>query len=302
MPKNIIVGKILTCLSLIVLSFFLSYDACAGAWTVPKHKFWGEYNFKWQWADEEFDAGRNRVDKSQDAHSWEFIMAPKFEFGVTDWFNILGSLEYKESKYKEYDRPTSWGPFRRKNHGISSVTIGGKIRFIEDPVVLSGQVDVSIYPGYGNYNGDDPAFRNQPSIGDGEDSVELRGLIGKEFNIPLGHEDRSVKCYVGAETGYRIKNRDVNNDIPFFLEGGFWPLDWLLLKAEVDGYVSHDSTGNVEKDYAIWRAGAVWQILAGNSVTKQGKTFNIEFQYGQTFWGRNTDAFQELILKVQTQF
>ena len=300
-------AKIILMLAVLALGmFFSSKKAFAGAWTVPKYKVWGELTFKWNWSKFDYSPENHLDHKSNDGRSWGWSMEPKVEYGITDWFNVLASVEYKESKYKEYGRAAGNGPFRRKNNGITAIRLGGKLRFLEKPAVVSGLVKVHIYPGYGNNDGDDPAFRNQPSIGDGEDTLELRGLIGKEFFVPLGmlfnEGDYSLKCYGGFEAGYAIKNRDVCNNFPYLIEAGFWPLDWLLIKTEIDGIFSHDGTGTVEKEYAIWRIGPVFQVLSGDSVTKQGKMFNIELQYGNTFWGRNTAADQEFIVKAQSQF
>ena len=68
-------------------------------------------------------------------------------------------------------------------------------------------------------------------------------------------------------------------------------------------YKTQDGTGEYEQSYGIWRAGAVWQIFGGDSVLRQGdKLFNLEFDYGMTIWGKNTTAYQEFTMKVQTQF
>lgn len=294
--KKIILSLIL----FVVMACFFLQNAFAGAWTVSKNKIWGEQYFKWHWAREDFDDDRAGDEKKNDGQAWGWVMEPKFEYGIRNWLNLLCAVEYKESKYKEYDRPASWGAFRRKNHGISSLKVGGKLRFIEEPVVLSGQLKVFIYPGYGNYHGDDPAYRNQPSIGDGDDAVEFRVLAGKRFKLPVG-ENKLLQCYAGAESGYRARNRDVCNDIPFFVEGGIWPYKWLLLKSEVDGYITLDGTGSIAKEYAVGRIGPVFQILAGNPITKEGKQFNLELQYGHTFWGRNTSKDHEIVLKIQFQ-
>jgi len=229
-------------------------------------------------------------------------MEPKLEFGVTDWLTLLTSLEYKEAKYKEYDRDETWGPFRRKNHGIQYIKIGGKLRVLQKPVVLSAQLKGFIYPGYGNYRGDDPALRNQPSIGNGDDALELRGLIGKEFYLPLYYNDWSLKCYANGEAGYRWKNKEICNDVPFLIETGAWLCKNFLLKGEVDGYLVHGATGSIKSRYAIWRIGGLFAFLGGDPIARRGKQFNIEFQYGQTFAGKNTNADQELVLKLQTQF
>lgn len=289
---------------LIALIFSTEY-AFAGAWTVPKHKVWGEYYMKWDWAKQEFlsNGKRRTLTDGNNARSWEFVMEPKIEFGVTDWFTAMAGLEYKQSHYKEYGRPAAWGPFARKNNGVTNIKLGGRWRLMENPFVFSAQGRVFIYPGYGNYHADDPAFTNQPSIGKGDDAFELRAMLGKTFEIPipLTNEFR-LPCYIGAETGYRWRTRHVSNDIPYFVEGGFWPVNWLLIKSELDGYKAHGGTGSIKESYGIWRIGGVWQVF-GDSVLRQGdKLFNIEFQYGMTLYGKNTTAFEEWVLKVQTQF
>jgi len=278
-------------------------QAFAGAWTVPKYKVWGEYYMKWDYAKEAFtsEGKKKQLGLGNDARSWEFVMEPKIEYGITNDLTGMASIEYKESHYKEYGRPDTWEPFARKNHGITNIKLGGRYRILQNPVVMSAQARVFIYPGYGNFHGDDPAYTNQPSIGYGDDAFEMRGLVGKNFSIPLTKKFK-LPCYLGAETGYRWRTRHVCNDIPYFVEGGFWPFSWLLIKSELDGYRSHGGTGSIKEDYGIWRIGPSWQIF-GDSVLRQGdKMFNIEFQYGMTLWGKNTNAFQEWILKVQTQF
>ena len=289
-------------LAFALVSLFFIQNAFAGAWTVPKYKVWGEYYMKWDYAQKQYNSEGSLVHLNNKARSWEFVMEPKLEFGVTDWLTALASLEYKEGHYKEYDRAPTDGPFARKNHGITNVKLGGRIRLMKEPFVLSTQTKVFIYPGYGIYHGDDPAFTNQPSIGYGDTAVEQRALIGKTFDIPFT-KDFKLPAYVGAETGYRWRSGPVANDIPYFIEGGIWPVNWFLVKTELDGYKTHPSTGSIKESYGIWRIGGIWQIFGGDSVLRQGdKMFNIEFDYGMTVWGKNTTAYQEWTLKVDTQF
>lgn len=295
-------------LSIFIALLFIATSLCiekayAAAWTVPKHKMWGEYYMKWSYAKDEFtvEGKKKGLSGDKDARSWEFLMEPKIEYGVTDWLNLQLGLEYKEAHYKEYGRPASDGPFARKNHDVTNVKLGGKWCLLTEPFVLTTQTKVFIYPGYGNYHGDDPAYTNQPSIGKGDDAVEQRILIAKKFEIPPW-EIHKLPCYVGAETGYRWRTRHVANDIPYFVEVGFWPADWLLIRSELDGYKSHGGTGSIKESYGIWRIGGAWQVFGGSTLREGDKMFNLEFQYGMTVWGKNTTAYQEWILKVQTQF
>ena len=286
------------------LSFFWTEYAHAGAWTVPKHRTWSEFYQKWNYGRDYFtESGKKKtLSTDMNARSWEYVMEPKLEHGITDWLTGMASLEYKEGHYKQYGRPASWGTYVRKNNGLTNVKLGGRLRMLKNPFILSTQSKVFIYPGYGINHGDDPADQNKPDIGYGDDAFEQRILIGKTFNVPL-MPTYVLPCYIGAETGYRWRTRHVCNDIPYFVEGGFWPVKWFLLKSEIDGYKCHPGTGSIKESYGIWRIGGVWEVFGGDSVLRQGnKMFNIEFQYGMVLWGKNTTAYQEWIMKVDTQF
>lgn len=302
----------------ILISLFFTENVFAGAWTVPKYKVWGEYYMKWSTAKDSYNAEWKRTStQSSGVKNFRdniFTMEPKLEYGVTDWLTALASIEYKQAIYKEYQKPVA--PFYAegytvKNHGVTAVRVGGRWRLMDAPFVLSTQTKVSIYPGYGInhgetysdgpfYNIDDRA--NQPGIGYGNDSVEQRVLIGKAYTIPITSTYK-LPVYGGAEFGYKWNNRTVANGYVWFLEGGFWPVPWLLIKTELDAYKTHDGTGKFEEAYGIWRIGGVWQVFGGDSILRQGnKLFNLEFDYGMTIWGKNTAAYQEFIFKVATQF
>ena len=299
--KKIIAGFIVALFSLLLLE----QVAFAGAWTVPKNHVWAEWYQKFNWAKYDWDHEGHLDKKSNDGRSWGFSFEPKIEYGAYDWLNFLCSVvEYKQQYYKEYDRPANWGPFQRKNHGLTAVRLGAKIRVIDKPAVISFQTKVDLNPnGYGSNHDDDPAFTNQPEISDGETGIETRGLFGKEFHLPFGWKNKQIKCYVGAEAGYRINaNSPLANQVPFFFETGFWLNRNLLINTELDGRWCHDATGSVKKEWAIWRVGCLWAVLGGDPVEKQGKQFNVGFQYGFWAWGRDVSSDQELVIKVQTEF
>lgn len=293
-------------LALAVVMLFLSAsELYAGAWTVPKHKVWGELYEKWSYAKEEFnqDGKRQTLSQGKEARYWEYMMEPKLEFGVTDYLTAMASLEYKEAHYKEYGRPDSWGPYSVKNHGITNIKVGGRFRFLEDPVVMSTQTRVWIYPGYPvNHHEEGDWTAHQPMIGYGDDAVEQRILIGKTFILPI-HKGYKIDGYWGIETGYRWRTKSVCYDIPYFAEIGVRPIKGFLLKTEIDGYKAVKGTGSIYSEYGFWRIGGVWEVFGGDSTLRQGeKMFNLEFQYGTMVWGKNTSAPQEFVLKVSTQF
>ncbi|MFH1836916.1 MAG: hypothetical protein ABH862_02205 [Candidatus Omnitrophota bacterium] len=296
---------------MILLSCFLSpHLAFAGAWTLPQGKVRLEHTTKAIWAKEDYTVNGDLTRKDSDARTWGWSMIPKVEYGLTDWLTLFGSLEYKEAKYKEYARNPAWTPWSVKNHAVTNFDLGVKARVTPagDPWVLSGQMKASFYTGYAD--GDPDGAREQPALTDRDDNLEFRALVGRIFNTPL-------PSYMGAETGYRFRNRGVSDDVPFFMEGGFWPLSWLLLKTEVDGFLSVNQPGEISKGYAIWRVGPVFHLLdlycaltgedtsassAESYITKSRNSLDLEIQYGNMIWGENVSADQEFIVKLATQF
>ncbi len=289
---------------ILVLGFLVSLfpkNAFGGAWTVPKYKIWSELYMKWEWAKETYGDDYKRKKKGKDARSWDFVFEPKFEVGLTDWLNFLLSLEYKDLNYKEYGRPASWGPYAHDSNGLTAVRIGTKVRFLKEPVVLSGLFKAHIYPGYDLDHGDDPEYRHEPKLGYGDNIYEFRGLVGKTFNF-APFEGISLPCYAGLESGFRWRTREVANDIPIFFEIGCWPFKWLLLQTELDTMLALPKTGSVDTSYIVWRVGPVLQLLGDSTMRKGKQILNLQLQYGNVIWGRNTDAFQEIVFKIQVQF
>lgn len=300
-------------LALILIScFLLPQMAFGGAWTVPKGDIWMQQQIKWIYGSEDFGPENDRRKLPRDAKSWGWNMIPEFQFGAADWLNILFRMEYKQAWYKEYNRPNMWGPYSVKNHGLVTIDPGLKIRLMKEPVVLSLQMYYSIWnPDYEVLPLMDVA--EQPGLTDRTNYFEIKAQLGKKW-------DTKIPFYTGFETGYRFNVRNVTNQVPLFWEFGFWPWKPLLIKTEIDCMFSHDKTRTknaFEKSWAIWRIGpnleliTLWDMLTGkdvttkdyeNSVTRAGKSLNLECQYGYTFYGKQTTAFEEIILKVAMQF
>lgn len=314
-------AAIITASIFIIAATFCAQTAFAGAWTVPKHKVWSEYYTRWSYGKDSYNSDWKLTSTQSSGvknfRDIRFTQEPKLEFGVTDWLTALASVEFESARYKEYQRPTPSSDvyqegYTVKNRGCKAIKVGGRWRFMDKPFVLSTQTKVFIYPGYGINRGDKankgPAvgayedLEYSPAIGYGNDSLEQRILIGKSGSFPVT-KTYKLPWYGGAEAGYMWNNRTVASAFVYFLEGGVWPVPWLLLKTELDGYHSNFGTGKFGKVYGIWRIGGVWQVFGGDSILRQGnKLFNLEVDYGLTVWGKNTTAFQEFIFKVDTQF
>ncbi len=285
----------------------------AGAWTLPKGDVWMQEQIKFFWAKKQFSPGSDLSRFPRDARSWGWAMIPEIHYGITDWLDFLFKMEYKEGHYKEYARPNAWGPYSVKNHGLVTVEPGVKVRFLNEPMVLSGQFVYSIWNDSYQENGLSDVSE-APGLSDRTNFWETRLLAGKKW-------DTKLPFYMGLESGYRCNTRNVVDQVPLFYECGFWPMKFLLIKTELDCMFGLDNTTSgspvMEKSWAIWRIGPaiellmLYDMLRGvdvsskdytNIVTRTGKSLNLEAQYGNTFWGRNTTASQEVVLKVSTQF
>ncbi|MBF0494274.1 MAG: hypothetical protein HQL28_03985 [Candidatus Omnitrophica bacterium] len=297
--------RIIIALSLSV--FIFPQLAHAGAWTLPKKKTWIEVSTKGSWNKRSFDADRELRGNKFDAQSVGLTLIPKVEYGLTDKVTLMTGMQYKDFEYKEYSRPQEWGPYRRRSSDITEMEVGTRVRLLEKPFVASAQIKGMFYSGNGQ--------KDEPGLSDGNDTLELRALVGKTFDRFFYFK---TPCYVGLEAGYWFNNRRVCNQIPLFAEAGIWPKSWLLFKGELDGILCQDGTGKVEKDYMIWRLGPAIELLeiyelmrnrkadkeysVANSITHQGRSLLLSATYGQTFSGRNTGADNEVTVKISTQF
>lgn len=305
---------------LVLCCFALPELAFAGAWTLPKGDVWAQYQMKWFYAKKHFSPGSKLARLPRDARSWGWAMIPEVHYGATDWLDILFSMEYKEAKYKEYARPDSpgmrWGPYSVKNHGLVTIEPGVKVRFLKEPMVLSGQFVYSIWNKHYEAKSlsEEDGRAEAPGLSDRTNFWEIRALAGKKW-------DTEVPFYMGLEYGYRNNTRNIEDQMPLFYEIGFWPLQFLLVKTELDFMFGLKNTNKgdpmLRKSWGIWRIGpsielmTLYDILKGVDVTAEGytapvtrtgKSLNFEVQYGNTFWGMNTAASQEVVIKVSTQF
>ncbi|MDD5634511.1 MAG: hypothetical protein PHW46_04460 [Candidatus Omnitrophica bacterium] len=308
--RKIIIFLVFSC-------FILPQLAFAGAWTLPKGNIWLEETVKWMWARQDYRSDHGMARKNNDGRSTTFASISKAEYGIFDWLTFLSSIEYKEGNYSENARPADWGVYDVSNSAFTSLQLGAKVRVLKEPFVLSGQIRGEWYLGGKRYTDPVPgsathASEDRPALSDGNNSLEFRALAGKKFDNTF-----FLPMYVGGEIGYKFNNRHVCNVVPFFIEGGVWSNKWLLIKSEIDGIWCQGGTGSIKKEYAIWRIGPVFQILDiikalrgqeikgdsyMDSVTLAGKSLNLELQYGNTFWGKNTSADQEVVMKISGQF
>jgi hypothetical protein len=257
-----------------------------------------EFYNKYTFSNSKYDDSHNKIPLGWDnannrdkvAEYWAYDFEYKFEYGLADWFNFIGSIGYENATYKEYDRPANWGPYTVKSHGIKAVSFGAKIRAIENPMVVSYQFLCSL-PGSGQQ-------MDEPLIGKDDARFELRMLLGKSYKI------FEIPAYSGLESGYRWRTANVSDDIPIFFETGIALTDWIMITGELDNWIALNLGGkDYEESIGTVRGGLIYSPTGKfNQFKRDPGFFNIAVQGGYVYWGRNTNAGWEVVVKASTCF
>lgn len=276
----------------------LPANSYAGPWTVNKGKVWMEVFTRYFHSNHYFDSDGRKDRWDSGGCSGIYDIEAKMEYGATDNFSILVGIPYTWSEWKN-----EYGTL--KNEGFKMSYIGGRYMFMKVPVVTALQFKAYFSPRDNGKN---------PQLCEYGQAYAFRVLAGQSW-----YDGNGNQFYVSGETGFLARtNSKYANIFPVFVEGGYAPFDWLMLKGEIDCSISCRGTGQV-KDTYTWRAGPIINMVGeGFSSIEKGENepeddfnLNLELQYGQTFAGRGdpeipeadkVSAAQEFILKIQSLF
>lgn len=241
-----------------------------GAWTLPEGKLYCELYNKYYWHKSEFNDKGKRTNWSANGHYNEIRAELKLEYGLTDDLTLLLYLPYKEAHWHDDNA-------KYTTKGIVDIWTGAKYRLFSEPFVLSLQTRVKIPTHYNEHD--------TPSLGRRQVDGEIKLLLGKSL-VPF------ISGYTKAELGFRARNEEPTNQIPYFYELGYNLTDYLTLKATLDGVEGISGTGKIDEDYIKWTLGPICKI----------GDYAIELGYGNTFAGKNSSAAEEVILSLSSQF
>gem|GEM_PF-696031 len=292
--------KVLSLVLILSLAVTVAYQdsALSGAWTTPKNHLWTEIGQKYAFANDRFNSDQDRIPLGWDydfgvdkgGEWWAYDFEWKNEYGLADWLNALFSISYERAHYKEHSRPAGWGGYVRDSAGIKYFTIGGKARATETPIIVSYQI-LGYIPGINTKE-------IEPAIGKDDARLEMKVLLGKSYKFGR------MPAYSGFETGYRFRGADeVADDIPLFFETGVVLTDWVMLQGELDTWIGIDGKHEDNESIATARLGLIYSPTGKfNQFRKETNNLNIAVQGGYTFWGINTNASWEVLLKISTTF
>jgi len=140
--------------------------AWAGAWTLPRNRWYAEYFYRYLGSKKVFDdkghsSRRPKVGVFSDIRNeW------KLEYGLTDYLNLLASLPYQSSHYRD-------DSVDLLDTGIGDIYLRTKLRVLERPVVTSMQFSWKIPGGYD--------VKESPALGKGQFDFESRLLLSRSF-------------------------------------------------------------------------------------------------------------------------
>jgi hypothetical protein len=267
----------------------------ANAWMLDANEWSVETYNKFYWATKDYDYHGNRVEKANNGKYEEFRTELKAEYGLYDRLNLLFSLPYKWARWEDI-----YGTL--ENNGLEFIGAGAKIRLSEDykrNPAASLQVKFEIP---GDYDKDEP-----PSLGHGKSDMETRLMVGKVLDRSMFGTDLRI-YHIGGEIGYRT----LNNKIPYFLEVGLQPVEWMLVKGMIDGVIAtsdidHTPTNRelIRKKYEEYSK-VMGEVLISFSgafdILKNVEGLCAGLGYGYTFYGKNTAVGSEITFKLYCRF
>lgn len=264
-----------------ILGLAFNTNAYAGAWVLPKGQFYMELYAKHFYADSDFDSdGTGKIAKNNNGAYHETYLEYKLEYGLFDKLNLLLDIPYKFCLSEDDN-----GSFR--NTGLTDIRLGLKYLIIEKPILTSLQLKLSLPTEYDK--------NESPNLGTEYTDGEIRFLFGKSFS--------KIPSFIGLELGYKGRGGPKNDEVPYFLEAGYFPTKRTMLKCTIDGVEGLTRTGD-EEDYAKWGVSAAYSPIGelNSAFRREGKSLSVELGYNNVFKGKNTGAGNEIVGKVIYQF
>lgn len=145
--------------------------AWAGAWTLPRNRWYIEYFYRYFYSKHIFDSEGNSGRRPTNGFFSDIRNELKLEYGLTDWWTLMASAPYLSSHYRDDN-------IDLLRTGIQDVYVRNKFRFFNRPVissrspmVASAQFSVKI-PTY---------YVEENPLGDGQWDVESRLQVSQAW-------------------------------------------------------------------------------------------------------------------------
>ncbi len=246
-----------------------------GAWTLKKGKFYSELYTKYYWHNHKFDDNGKKVRWAYDGKGNEIRTELKFEYGLTDKYTLMLYAVAKEAHWKDSDKSCT-----RK--GFVEMWPGVKYLLFTDPFIGALQFRMKFPFDYSE--------EAVPALGTHQIDGEIKFLTAQPWPKLPG--------YTKFELGFRARNEEPPNEIPYFSELGYNLTPKIILKTTLDGNEGLAQTGGTDEDWLKYTVGPIFKIKD----TLNQDILNIEFGFGHTFYGKNTSAAKEVFITLSNEW
>ena len=145
--------------------------AWAGAWTLPSQRWYVEYFYRYFGSKHVFDSEGNRQRRPTTAAFSDIRNELKLEYGLTDQWNVLASVPYLSSHYRDDNVDLL-------RTGAGDVFLRTKYRFLNRPLLTNR----SPFVGSAQLSFKIPTYNPKRNpLGDGQLDVESRLLLSQSW-------------------------------------------------------------------------------------------------------------------------
>lgn len=202
--------------------------AFAGAWAQEDRGLYVQLSVAGEVAGEQYKETGETFQLLSEDDEGDFRSLGSFlyaEFGVLPSLTMVAATAYRHVELDSVQ-------VRSTARGFGDFQLGARYQFLDEPLVMSAFVGAKYPTGY---TPDPPELRSA-TLGNGVQEYEGRLLVGKSFY--------PAPVYVSGEVGFRMRGArptangdrlDYPPEIPYFLEIGYGPTDWIWLRGVVDG-------------------------------------------------------------------
>ncbi|NIV92320.1 hypothetical protein GWN42_05830 [candidate division KSB1 bacterium] len=268
------------CATLFLL--FLAHEcAYSGAWTHKRGHFYTKLGLLLFDSSSQYTLDGDREPLANNGRVTDLGIYYYLEYGIYDDLTIVTSVPFKRINFS-----CAIEDCGGTSSGVGDLYFGLRYRLSQAEWIVSLQSGLKLAPGYET---DEEALDSAPPLGDGQTDVEFRLLFGRSI--------LNYNGYVNIDVGYRAREGEPVDEVPFSLELGYnLTKDYLLIgqlqgvrsiseKASqtdfriVDGMlVDFVGTGAVE-DFAKARLQLIYRV---------SPMLDLSFEFEQVLLGRNT--------------
>ncbi|MCZ6818601.1 MAG: hypothetical protein O7G31_03835 [Calditrichaeota bacterium] len=264
-----------------VFFLFLQTVLHAGAWTQKRGHFYTKFGILRFESASQYLLNRDRERLKNNGRVTDFTVYNYLEYGLFEDLTLIANIPAKRAKFscavENCDDVSS---------GLADVIFGMRYKLSDGAWIVSIQSDVKIAT---NYERDEKKLGNAPPLGDGQTDFDFILLVGRSlFNY---------RGYINLEAGYRTREGEPVDEVPFSFEMGITLTRHYVLLGRLYGVRSISEDDNQDnftfvdgKVQNFVGTGALEDYVKAQAqlIYKIHPNIDLSFEVDQVLTGRNT--------------